>query len=68
MAQDKQKDQLSIHPRNWRTTATSEKKNTSGTRKKPGRVERSIEAITAHLERHPNDAMSQSRLGKLRSL
>jgi hypothetical protein len=61
------KTSLSIHPRNWKGTSNREKRNTSGTRKKPGRIERVIAAIEAHVERHPNDAMSQSRLGKLRT-
>jgi hypothetical protein len=57
----------SIHPRSWKGHGTGEKRNTSGNRKKPGRVERSIAAIEGHLEKHPNDAMSQSHLTKLRA-
>ena len=53
----------SIHPR---VSRHGEKRNTCGTRKKPGRIERSIAAIEGHLEQHPNDAKSQSRLGSLR--
>lgn len=64
------KEQRSIHPRNWRSTKDNEraKHNTSGTRKKPGRIERSIAAIETHIEQHPNDAMSLSRLSKLKGM
>jgi hypothetical protein len=65
MAQEKVS--LSIHPRNWKGTGNHEKRNSSGTRKKPGRIERVIAAIEGHLDRHPNDAMSSSRLSKLKA-
>lgn len=58
------KEPLSIHPRNWPTTGNGKKKNTC-TPVNPTRKARAVQGIKAHLERHPNDVMSQARLTKL---
>lgn len=56
----------SIHPRVWGDFEQREKLNTCGAKKK-STVQRAIAGIKGHLEHHPRDAMSQSRLVKLNS-
>lgn len=57
----------SIHPRVVAGRTVHRKVNTTK-RRNPATVARVIAAISAHVERHPRDGMSQSRLAKLRSV
>lgn len=56
----------SIHPRNW-PDQTPSRRNKSNTRRQPtpGTRQRAMEAITAHLSRHPHDGQSVKHLASL---
>lgn len=56
----------SIHPRVVTGRTRYEKVNTSGTKSRRV-INRVAKAISEHLERHPNDGMSQRHLASLQA-
>ncbi len=56
-----------IHPRVVHGQTIHPKVNTSKS-KNPSTINRTIQAIESHLEKHPRDGMSQGHLSKLKKL
>jgi hypothetical protein len=59
---------LSIHPRNEGGRKVFEKVNTCANSSLQKRMARQLAGIEKHLERHPNDSLSQQRVSAIKTI
>ena len=57
---------MSIHPHRWDFGGAYVRKNTAKPRSR-SKLERQLKGIEGHLENHPGDHMSRTRVGTIKS-